>query len=75
MDIDRAKQIVTEIQNADLDVNDCAYVRADGEWEIGREGAQPSYTQAIGSDDFDECTVDEIAYVLVLFADSITGPQ
>jgi hypothetical protein len=56
----KAKRIVEEIKNANLEISEAAYVHSDGEWTRGKDGCQPSYTQAVSAHDFVTLTVDDI---------------
>ena len=67
---EEAKRVLVEIQNADLDDLECAYVYNDGQWEIKNSGCQPSNTVAIGLLEFDEYSIDVLADDLSLFFES-----
>ena len=57
---DKATKIVEEIKSFNLDQYECAYIDRDGDFQVGRAGCQPPYTQAVGPDDFEAVCESEI---------------
>lgn len=63
------KQLVKSIQTV-LEPGDVAYINVYGEWYVGKDGRQNGHTQAIGYDDFENCSIDEIEETLIRFVEN-----
>jgi hypothetical protein len=64
--------ILNEIRKSNLAEGQVAYVSASGDWMVGQDGCQPSYTQAISGVDLDVCSDSELIEQLDDFHDTFS---
>ena len=64
--------ILNEIKKLNLAEGEVAYVRASGDWTVGKEGCQPAYTQAVSQFDLEVCHDSELIEQLDDFHDTFS---